>query len=72
MPPKSEVTSEADAVAAIEAAGYTNVTDVEQHGATWHANAVNSSGSTVAVLIDGAGRVKEKGKSDEPEVEHHA
>ena len=72
MPPKSEISTEADAVAAIEGAGYTNVTNVEQHGATWHATAQNSAGSTVGVLIDGAGHVKEKGgDDDEPHPEQH-
>lgn len=69
MPPKTEVTTEAEAIAAIEAAGYTSVSYVEQHGATWHANALNACGEPVKVLIDGAGRVKEQGSSDQPEVQ---
>ena len=61
-----------EATAAIEAAGYSNVTDLQQKGATWHATATDSSGQQVEVLIDGAGKVKTKSDDDEPEVEHHA
>ena len=72
MPPPDKITSEADAVAAIEAAGYTNVRNIEQHGATWHATATDLGGDEVQVLIDGAGKVHEKGKEEEPEPEPKA
>ena len=69
MPNPNAITSEAEAVAAIEAEGYSNVTNCVQHGATWHASATDSSGNACEVLIDGQGRVKEKGDDEEPEPE---
>lgn len=69
MPGPNAVTSEEDAVAAFTAAGYTEVTNVEQHGATWHASATNSAGAPVDVHIDGAGKVHEKGEDKETEGE---
>ena len=67
--PHGAPTSEADAIAAIEAAGYSNVTNLEQHGATWHATATDSAGTQCEVLIDGKGEVKQKGADDAPEAE---
>lgn len=62
--------SAAEAQVVIEAAGYSNVTNLEQHGATWHADATDSAGNQFQVLIDGHGEVKEKGADDDaPEAE---
>ncbi len=68
MSKPDKVETEADAIAVIEGAGYTNVTDVEQHGATWHAKATSSTGQQVSVHVDGAGKVHEHGENDAPQV----
>jgi hypothetical protein len=59
-PPKPKpgpVTQDA-ALAAITAAGYTNVVDLKAYGRTWHAMAVPpAGGAAVAVSVDPKGRV---------------
>lgn len=67
-----EAQTEAEAMATITDAGYTNVTNMVQHGHTWHADAVDQNGNAVSVVVDGgSGAVHPKGEGDEPVVEHH-
>lgn len=66
-PPKPKpgpVTQEA-AMAAITAAGYTNVTDLKAYGRTWHAMATPAAGGApMAVSVDPKGRVHAEDVAD--------
>jgi hypothetical protein len=66
-PPKPKpgpVTQDA-AMAAITAAGFTNVTDLKAYGRTWHAMATPAAGGApVAISVDPKGRVHADTEND--------
>ena len=72
MPQPDRVETEAEALVVIHEAGYTDVRNLEQHGATWHCDALNATGQDVRLVIDGAGKVHEQGQADEPEAQPKA
>jgi hypothetical protein len=51
------VQDEAALDAKLTAAGYTNVTNVEHHGHSWHCTATDAQGNSVQLIVDGHGNV---------------
>jgi len=52
------VTTDAEAVAAMTAAGYTDITNLAHHGRVWRADALDASGAAVVIVCHGRdGRV---------------
>jgi hypothetical protein len=67
-PPRDDdaVKSDAEATAAIEAAGYTGVTNMAHHGRVWRADATAADGTEATVMVHGkTGRVHVGGDDDD-------
>ena len=65
MAKPERVENESDAIEVITEAGYSNLSNLTHHGATWHCDATNSSGAPVKVVISGNGEVHEKGPDED-------
>lgn len=68
MPAPTSIETAEEVTKLLTDAGYSDVQDLERHGSTWHCTAVDGEGTTVRILVDAKGNIKEKG--DEPDPLH--
>jgi hypothetical protein len=62
------IADEAAMTAAVTAAGYSNPTDIRHTGHAWHCSATDSTGTVVALTVDGHGGVHlDTDAEDKPE-----